>query len=316
VRILDNVELDANAYRINLSGHPVASGQVHPGRLMAMKPDGRPEGLKGIEAPDPSFGLPVVWVARADREKAEMAGCTLVDPESVFITHLSEVVRRHAHEILNRQDVRELLDSAREQSPAVVEDLVPDVLSVGTLQNVLENLLAEDIPVNDLARIIEKCGGYAGQVQDPDVLTELVRKSLSRAICARFSDENGEIHALSVDPALEERLREGLEEGEGEQAGLSLPPALLRQIMEAVREETAAAQGEVVILTDPRLRRSLRDIVRRASPEVPVIAYDEICDTASVQTIGMICVPSAPIGAGAQEQTSSTAAEVSERRHP
>ena len=302
VRIVDNVELDTNRYNIRLMGHKVAEGEIHPGWLMAMKPDGDVKGLGGISTTEPSFGLPVVWITRSERDDAQAKGFTIVDPDSVFITHLSEVLRRHAAEILSRQDVQTLLDNVKEDNPAIVQDLVPDVLSAGQVQQVLEGLLAEGVPINNLSYILERLGHYAGRIKDTRMLGELVRKSLSRAICAKFADAEGTMNVLSLDPHLEEEIRESLDKTDGE-ARFSLPPGRIRQIIAGVAEQTRAAfrvSSDTVILTDSQIRPYVRDILSRVFPDIPVISYDEIADGVQVKNVGVISpADQEPVGAAA-----------------
>jgi flagellar biosynthesis protein FlhA len=290
IRILDNVELDTNHYCIKLMGHGVAEGEVHPGWLMAMKPDGEPSELNGIRTTEPSFGLPVVWISRSEKDRAQAMGFTVVDSESVFITHLAEVLRRHAHEILNRQDVQSLLDNVKKDSPAIVDELVPDVLSLAQIQQVLQALLAEGVPVNNLSRILEKLGNYAPHVKDPTALSELVRKALGRAICARFSDAEGTIHALSLDPHLEEEIHNSLEKTDGE-VRLSLSPTRIRQIIGGISEQMRAAfsvGADTVILADSQIRPYVRGIVSRVFPDIPIISYNEITPEVEVRNVGVI----------------------------
>jgi flagellar biosynthesis protein FlhA len=290
VRILDNVELDTNTYRIKLMGHKVAEGEIHPGWLMAMKPDGEPTGLGGIRATEPSFGLPVVWISRSEKDSAQAKGFTVVDAESVFITHLSEVLRRHAQEILNRQDVQSLLDNVKKQNSAIVEDLIPSGLSLSQVQRVLQSLLAEGVPINNLSYILEKLGNYAPQVKDTTTLSELVRKSLGRAICSKFADSEGRINALSFDPHLEEEMRGAIEKTDGEMR-MNLPPGRIRQIIAGISEQTRAAfraGSDTVILVDSQIRPYVRGIVSRVFPDIPVISYDEITDDAQVRNVGVI----------------------------
>ena len=303
VRILDNVELDTNKYRVKLMGHEVAEGEVHPGWLMAMKPDGNIQGLGGIQTTEPSFGLPVVWISRSEKDNAQAKGFTVVDPDSVFVTHLSEVLRRHAAELLNRQDVHELLENVKKTSPAIVEDLIPDVLSAGRVQQVLQHLLAEGVPVNNLSYILDRLGHYAPQTKDARALSEMVRKSLRRAICAKFADAEGRINALSLDPHLEEEMRDSLEKVDGEMR-FNLAPARVRQIISGIAEQTRAAfrvSSETVILTDSQVRPYVRDIVSRVFPDIPVISYDEIAPGIEVTNVGVVsALEGEPILAGVE----------------
>ncbi len=303
IRILDNVELDSNRYVIKLGGHQVAEGELHPGWLMVMQPDGEPE-MNGIHTHEPSFGLPVVWVSKSEKERAQAEGYTVVDAETVFITHLSEVLRRHAHEVLSRQDVQQLVDNVKEKNPAIVEELIPDVLNLGQVQQVLENLLAENVPINNLSQILEKLGNLAPQVQDLRALTEMVRKSLARVICARFSDSEGRINALSFDPRLEEEIRDALEETDGA-TRMNLPPARLRQIIAGISQETRSAfrvGKETVILTDSHIRPYVHSIVSRVFPDIAVISYDEMTPDAQVENVGVITpAEGRPAAAGVPE---------------
>jgi flagellar biosynthesis protein FlhA len=290
VHIVDNVELETNSYRIKLAGHKVAEGVIYPGYLMAMKPEGEVRGLQGIKATEPSFGLSVVWIRRADKETAEAKSFTVVDPDSVFITHLSEVLRRHASEILNRQDVQQLVENVKKANPTIVSELIPDVLTLGQVQQVMQNLLAEGVPVNSLSHILEQLSIYARHVKDPSTLTELARKSLGRAICAKFADASGRMNVLSLDPHLEEEIRGALEKADGE-VRINLPPNRLRQIIAGIGEQAQSAfraGSETVILTDAQIRPYVRGIVSRAFPDVPVISYDEIAEGVQVNNVGVI----------------------------
>ncbi len=315
IRILDNVELDTNHYAVKLSGHKVAEGELHPGWLMVMKPDGEPD-MNGIHTTEPSFGLPVVWVARSEKERAESEGFTVVDAETVFITHLSEILRGHADELINRQDVQRLVDNVKKQHPAIVEELIPDVLSLGQVQQVLQNLLAEGVPISNLSLILEKLGNYAPQVKDLTLLTELLRKSLARAICGKFADSEGRINVLSFDPHLEEEIRNCLEKTDGE-VRINIPPARLRQIIAGISEQTRAAfrvGSETVILTDAQIRPYVHNIVCRVFPDIPVISYDEIAKDAQVTNVGVITpLEEEPAFAGAQQGPHSTLAESGEQ---
>jgi len=241
--------------------------------LMAMKPDGEPEGLEGVRTSDPSFGLPVVWIPRAQKDVAEMKGCTTVGSASVFITHLAEILARHAHEILNREDVKLLVDNVKAQNPTVVEELIPDMLTLGHVQQVLARLLEEQIPIGNLAYILERLGHVAPRTKDPALLTELVRKALAEA----------------------------LEKSDDGQVRLSLPPARLRQILDGISDQVRrsfAVSGPVVVATDPALRPTVRGLVRRVSRDIPVISYDEILDDVPVENVGLIAAQDRPLPVG------------------
>ncbi len=286
IRILDNMDLEGNKYQVKLSGHKVAEGEVYPDRVMAMKAGERPDDLDGIEAEEPSFGLPVVWIEPEMKSEASMKDYTTVDPESVVITHLSEVLREHASEILSRQDVQDLVENLRQTHPALADDVIPDKVSVSALQQVLENLLAARIPINDLARIVEACANHIGQCQNTTMLTEQVRKSLKWAICERFSDSNGNLYALTLDPALEESIAQNAEQ----QDGSGLPPSRVRQVGETIMENVGQWDGEadLILLVSPGLRYHVEDLLGPFVSDVPVVAYDELCDTVQLNTVDII----------------------------
>jgi len=290
VRVVDNVQLEGNDYVIKLSGHTVTRGTIYPGLSMAMKSGGVPDELDGRRATEPSFGMEVVWVSGAEKERAERLGCTVVDPGSVFITHLSQVIKNHAHEIFARQDLQGLLDTVKEHSPSLVNEVVPEMVSTARLQQVLENLLARGLPINQLPDILEACGRYGEQVQDPGTLTELVRKNIKRAICETYADDDGVLQAVAFDPELEAELRSALEEGD-EQLHLQLPPERLNELLDSLSshlEQAVEVHGSPVLVTSARLRRQVEELVSRLRIEVPVMAYEEVCESTEMETVELI----------------------------
>jgi flagellar biosynthesis protein FlhA len=303
VRVIDNIQLEGNEYVIKLSGHEVSRGTIYPDHSMAMNPEGAPEQLKGIEDTEPSFGMEVVWVSGAEKEKAERAGCTVVDPGSVFITHLSQVVKNHADEMFARRDLQDLLDTVKEESPSLVSEVVPDVVSTARLQQILENLLARGLPINQLPDILEACGRYGEQVQDPGTLTELVRKNIKRAISETYSDEEGVIRAVALDPELEAELRSALEESEQE-LHLELPPDRLGELLDSLSaqlREAAEVHGSPVLMTPARLRPHVEELVSRLQISTPVMAHEEACESIRVDTVDLIALDSGEPDGGVQE---------------
>ncbi|MFN0282672.1 MAG: FHIPEP family type III secretion protein, partial [Kineosporiaceae bacterium] len=208
VRVRDNIQLDPPVYRILIGGREVARGDVRPDQWMAIDPGGAtPIPLAGEAAREPAFGLPARWISETERNRAEMAGFTVVDAPSVIITHLGEVVRRHAAELLGREDLKAMIDKVRETSPAVVDEVIPTVVTMGTLHRVLTGLLAERVPITNLTRILESLATHAPTVKDPAELTERVRADSGRAVVDRFRDPNGRIRAIVLDPRLKVDLR-------------------------------------------------------------------------------------------------------------
>jgi len=294
VRLRDNVTLGANNYQLRLHNHVVSTGQLEPDKLLAMDPGVVQEPMSGQQTREPVFGLPALWVTQDQREQAELRGYTVVDPESVLITHLSETLRRHAWELLSRDDVQMLVDRLKDKQPALVNGVVGDAVPLGLLHRVLQNLLKDGIPIRDLAQILEVLGDHAGRTKDVGVLTELARKALVRTITEQHRDAQGRIEAISLEPALEYELRKGLgKEGEGE--GLALSPdralALSQNIAEAWRAALDGGHDKAALLCDYRIRPQLSAILSRQIPQLPVLAYDEIALGTRIESVGTVSLP-------------------------
>jgi len=292
IRVRDNMQLKPNAYRFKLRGIEIATGEIYPGRLLAMSPDGRTGELRGIETVEPAFGLPAVWISEAQRSEAEIEGCTVVDPTTVLITHLTELIRRHAADILTRQDTQVLVDTVKEYAPALVEELIPGLLSLGDVQKVLQNLLSERIPIRDLQTILEELADAARLTKDPDALTEYVRSALCRQITELCRSDDGVVRALTLAPTLEQVLADGIRQTDvGTQ--LVLAPDVARKILEATRMqvERMAALGQVpVILCSPRTRMHFRRLVERMASNLWILSYNEISPEAKLETVGMVSI--------------------------
>jgi flagellar biosynthesis protein FlhA len=274
VRVRDNLQLDPDAYRILIGGREVARGQLRAERWLAIDPGTTRLRVEGEATKDPAFGLPALWIPESERQRAELGGYTVVDAPSVLVTHLGEIVRRHAHELLSREDLKTLIDRVKETTPTVVDELIPNVLTMGSLHRVLALLLEERVPISNLTRILESLANHAPTVKDPVELTERVRADLGRAICDRFRDEQGRLHALVIDPRLEMEFRKALHD-----KNLVLEPSRLEKLIVRLANEwrKANARGQdVTLLTDTSLRRPLRQTLSRALPDLAVIAYQEV----------------------------------------
>jgi flagellar biosynthesis protein FlhA len=274
IRLRDNIQLDADAYRILIGGREVARGVVKTDRLLAIEPVNPPIKVEGEATKDPAFGLSARWIHENDRQRAELGGYTVVDAPSVLITHLGEIVRKHASELFGREDLKALLDKTRETNGSVVDELLPNVLSMGTLHRILCLLLEEHVPISNLPRILESLAHHAPATKDPIELTERVRVDLGRIICDRFRDAHGRLHAVVLDPRVEMELRRSLND-----KILSLDPMRLEKmilfLLNEWRKATARGQ-EVALLTDASLRRPLRHSLLRGLPDLAVIAYAEV----------------------------------------
>ncbi len=279
VRLRDNINLGPSSYEIRLFDHTVAQGQLEPNMFLAMDSGTVQTKVKGIETTEPVYGLPALWITEADKEKAELSGYTVIDPESVFITHLSETLRKHADELLTREDVQLLVDRLRKTQPSLVGEVVGELVPIGMLQRVLKNLLADAIPIRELTAILESLGEYASKTKNTDILTEMVRKNLSRTITEQYKDQNGEISAITLEPALEHQMTSNLRQ-EAETLNLALPTemtmAISTSIAQAWKEAMDKGIEKLVLLCDSRLRPSLAAMLSRTVPPLPVIAYDEI----------------------------------------
>jgi flagellar biosynthesis protein FlhA len=303
VRLRDNINLEPNAYEIRLSDLPVARGRLEPDMLLGMDSGTVQTKVKGMETVEPVFGLPALWIKPQDKEKAELNGYTVIDPESVFITHLSETIKRHSHELLSREDVQLLVDRLRKIQPSLVGDaLAADgPVSIGLLQRVLKNLLKDQIPVRELTSIIETLSEYAPKSKNPAVLTEMVRKALSRTITDRLKDDSGKIPAITLEAATEHQMLNTLKQ-DTEIITLALPAQvtmeLSRRIAQAWRAAMDKGKDKIVLLCDSRLRSALSEMLSRTVPSLPVAAYDEIVLGTEVEPIETVSTEQLQLGPG------------------
>jgi flagellar biosynthesis protein FlhA len=290
VRIRDNVGLPPDAYRILLSGQEVAGWQLDPDRVLAVGPEKSLESLPGVRTREPSFNLPAAWVEATGRDRAEVGGCVVTEPATVLATHLDETVKSHAHEILNREDVQQLLDRLRETSPSLVDEVVPNVVSAALLHRVLRDLLRERVSIRDLGRILETLAEWAPQIKRPEELADRVRMALGRSICQQVTGSDGALPVLVVDPGIEELLHEAkIDTSAGPRS--APPPDVVAGIVKALKAALmrfGSAGLEPVVLVRTEVRRLFREMIRRAFPTLRVIAYDEVPDGIRVQRLAVI----------------------------
>jgi flagellar biosynthesis protein FlhA len=298
VRIHDELGMESHEYMVKVRGSEVTRGRIMPGHLLAMDPGDAAGKLQGIPTREPAFGLEAVWIGESARGEAEALGYTVVDAESVIVTHLTETIRSHAAELLTRQDVRALLDRLKETNAAVVEEVVPDALSLGEIQRVLQSLLAEGVPIRDLGTIVEAIGDKARTTRDTSLLSEYARQALGRAITAPHLDERLRLQAITLDPAIEQEVSTSITQTtDGEY--LAMDPPRAQAIVTALRAqvEHATAMGAhggqgggrgPVLLCSARIRRHLRRLIAQAQPHLAVCSYNEIAPGIDVETIGVI----------------------------
>jgi flagellar biosynthesis protein FlhA len=291
VRIHDEVDLDSHEYVFKVRGSEVARGRVMAGHLLAMDPGDAVGKLQGIPTTEPAFGLPAIWIHQSLHTDAEALGYTVVDGESVIVTHLTETIRSNAAQLLTRQDVRQLLDQLKSTNEAVVNEVVPDVLSLGEIQRVLQGLLSEGVSIRDLGAIVEAVGDKARLTRDPSLLAEYARQALGRAITAPYLDENRTLHAITLDPAIEHEVVSAITQTtEGEY--LAMEPSRAQAMLTALRTQSdqASAKGGMrpVLLCSARVRRHLRRLIEQTLPHLAVCSYNEIASGISVETIGVV----------------------------
>ncbi|MEW8957629.1 MAG: flagellar biosynthesis protein FlhA [Moorella sp. (in: firmicutes)] len=277
IRIRDNLQLPPNSYIFKLRGVEAARGEIQPNYFLAMNPAGSEGPPEGIPTREPTFGLPAWWVPAARRQEAELAGFTVVDATTVLITHLTEFIKAHADELMGRQETRELLDKVKETNPAVVEELVPNLLSVGEVQKVLAGLLQEQVPIRDLVGILEALADAARTSRDPDYLLGAARQALSRTISRQYA-RDGKITAVTLHPQLEQRVAEAVQptsQGAFPALGPEEARELLNRVGRAV-EKAAVGGVQPVLLCSARVRLPLRRLLKRSFPYLPVLAYNEL----------------------------------------
>lgn len=290
IRIRDNLQLNPNAYSFKLRGAEIASGELMPGHYLAMDPLGQDLQVKGIATTEPTFGLPAWWVSPEDRDRVELTGFTVVDCSTVLVTHITEVIKRYAHELLGRQEVKELIDVVKERNPVVVDELLPDLLTLGEVQKVMQNLLRERVPIRDLASILEALADGARVSRDTDYLTEHARQSLARTICRQYIGAGAKISVLTLHPRLEQTIVDSIEQTQLGSYPV-LEPGLARRILDKLKEsiEKLTIIGlPPVVLCSARARLPFRRLLERYLPNVAVLSLNEIAPSIEIEAIGTV----------------------------
>ncbi len=290
VRIRDNVQLSPNQYSLKVKGIKTASYELMPDHLLAINPGYVEDKLDGFETTDPAFGLKATWIIPGLKETAELKGFTIVEPSAVIATHLTEIVRSSAPEILSRQDVQHLIETLKEDYPALVDGVIPEVVPLGTLQKILQSLLAERIPVRDLATIIETTSDYIGATKEPEILAEYVRISLKRQITDLYRDKSGKIHVFTVDPAIEQQMAESIQSSK-QGLVLGLEPSLSEKILAGMGKliEKMSNSGQIQLcICSPNIRLVLRKLAESKYPALNVVSYNEILPETDLISIGIV----------------------------
>lgn len=291
VRLKDSGQLNPNQYSISIKGEKVASGEVLVDHYLALAPDGESDSIEGIDTVEPAFGIAAKWISEDRKVKAEVAGYTLIDPTSVIITHLSEVIKAHAHELLNRKEVENILANLKKTNESLINDVIPALISVGTLQKVLCNLLRESVPIRDIETILETLADYGPTVKDLDMLTEYVRQSLSRTITHRFA-EAGQLKVISLDAEIENQIMASVKKLDNA-SYLSMDPEIIQKIMVATNTEVSKVRDLVavpIVITSAIVRIYFKKLVDQFCPDIVVLSFNEIDQNIKVQALANISI--------------------------
>jgi flagellar biosynthesis protein FlhA len=275
---------------VKIKGQTVARGVTYPDQFMAMD-NGAVTGPipGGALTTEPAFGLPAYWITEPQKQQAEIMNYTVVEAPAVLVTHLTEVIKTHAHELLTRQEVKNLVENLKARVPALVDEVVPTQVKPGELQKVLQNLLRERVPVRDLETIVETCGDVSVRTKDLDVMTEYVRNALGRTICKQYVDEQDKLWCVTLDPMLEDLVNQHLERSERGTTN-TMPPKTSQQIVERIASKVSELTGlgrPGVVLCSPAVRGAVRRMVESAMPQVAVLGYNEIAAGISVEGVAM-----------------------------
>jgi len=291
IRLRDNIQLAPNEYQIKIKGVEVAKGELMMDHFLAMNPGLVEEEIDGVKTTEPAFGLPAIWVTEGQRDKAEMLGYTVVDSPSIIATHLTEIIKKYAHELIGRQEVQVLLDNVKQNYPVIVDELIPKLMTVGEVQKVLANLLKESISIRDMVTILETLADYAAVTHDSDMLTEYVRQAMGRAISKKFFTE-GKSSVITLDPKLEQIIMDSLQKSE---AGsyLALEPGIANTILGSLSKQVQKLMQlgqQPIVLASPVVRLYFRKFADQSIPGIVVLSYNELDPNIEIQSIGVVSV--------------------------
>ncbi|HQA58036.1 MAG TPA: flagellar biosynthesis protein FlhA [Acetivibrio sp.] len=291
IRLRDNIQLNPNEYIIKIKGVEVGGGELMLDHYLAMSPGVVEEEIDGIKTTEPAFGLPAVWISEAQRDRAEMLGYTVVDCPSIIVTHLTEVIKSHAHELTGRQEVQTIIDKVKENYPAIVEELVPKMMTIGEIQKVIANLLKEGVSVRDMVTILETLADYAPSTHDTDLLTEYVRQALGRAISKKFIKDK-KSNVITLDPKLEQVIMDSVQRTE-QGSYLTLEPGVINTIIGNLSKQVQKLiqlGQQPIVLSSPVVRLYFRRLTEQSIPELVVLSYNELDPGIEVQAVGTVSV--------------------------
>ena len=290
IRIRDNLQLKTNEYVIKIRGTTVAKSDLMPSMLLCMNPSGEDMNISGIKTREPSFDLPAVWINKDQRENAEIKGFTVVDPTTVMVTHLTETIKAHSYELLGRQEVKEIIDSLKEKYSAVIGELIPDLMTLGEVQKVLQNLLRERIPIKDMATILESLADNSRSTKDIELLTEYVRIALGRSICSRLIDDDSCMTVVTLSPKLEELIASNIQKSiRGSFPAIN--PDSTAKIFNSLKKIVKSINfygNQPIILTSPKIRPAFKRFTEMIFPEINVLSLNEIPNDIRIKTEGVV----------------------------
>ena len=292
IRIRDNIQLKPHEYRVKIRTLQVGRGELMSGAYLAMDPGSATRKIRGIETVEPAFGLPAIWITESQKESAELAGYTVVELPAVLVTHLTELIRRHAHQLLSRQDVKNLIDTVKERNAAVIDELTPAILSIGEVHKVLQNLLREKVSVRDLTIICETMADIGRKNKNVEIITEYVRNTLAAQICNVYKNESNIVPVITLDPALESRLEANIQETDSG-FRLAISPRDAARIIErtGVQIEAARSKNETpVVLCSPTIRSQFKRLTENNYKDLVVLSYNEITPGVDIRSIGMVSI--------------------------
>lgn len=290
IRIRDNLQLKANEYLIKIKGNTVAGGELYLDKYMIVDPGETNFDFDGIPTKEPAFGLDAMWVEETDREAADLRGYTVVDPLTVLVTHLKETIYKSSYELLGRQEVKQLLEGIKDKYGVVIDELIPDILRLGEVQKVLQNLLKENIPINDLVTILETLADYGNTTKDTEMLTEYVRQALNRTVVKQHLDEAGVLQVVTILPDTEELISRSIQKSSAGSIPV-LQPDVVTQLFDSItsiHNQLQARGIPHVILASPKIRPAMKNLIAYNFPDVAVLSLNEVPNDVAIETVGMI----------------------------
>ena len=290
VRFRDNLQLKPNAYSVKIKDVEVGTGEVVMGQFMAIGPENQLRNLRGSRTTDPTYGMPGVWIAPEQRGEAERLGCMIFDPVSVIATHITEIVRTHGADLLGRQETQALIDTVKKTHPAVVKDVIPEMISLVDVQKVLQNLVRERVSIRDLVTILETLGNYVHVTKDPDLLSEYCRQALSRVICREYVNNEGNINVFTLDPQVEQIIAQAIQKTDSG-SFLALDPQVGQEILTALGDQVRKLTDrglQPIVLCNPQVRSFIKKLTERSFPNLVVLSYNEIAPKVNIQSVGQV----------------------------